>query len=65
MTNKLIKIAVCWITSAALLYLGGAFTAANFDISMWDDLGRGMAAMMWLVFAAAAVPAILVGEDFI
>ena len=65
MTDKLIKIAVCWITSAVLLYLAGSFAAASFDISMWDSLGRGMAAMMWLVLAAAVVPAILVGEDFI
>ena len=65
MSDKLIKIAICWITSAVLLYLGGVFMAASFDISTWDALGRGMVGVMWTLLAAAAVPAILVGEDFI
>ena len=65
MTDKLINIAICWATSAALLYLGGAFMAASFDISTWDGMGRSMAGLLWIILAAAAVPAILVGEDFI
>ena len=65
MTDKLIKIAICWITSAILLYLGGAFTAASFDISTWDEMGRAMAGLLWIALSAAAVPAIMVGEDFI
>ena len=65
MTDKLIKIAICWITSAVLLYLGGAFMAASFDISTWDEMGRSMAGLLWIALSAAAVPAILVGEDFI
>ena len=65
MTDKLIKIAICWATSAILLYLGGSFAAASFDITMWDGLGRGMVAMMWLILAAAAVPAIIAGEEFL
>ena len=64
MTDKLIKIAVCWVTSAALLYLGGAFMAASFDISTWDEMGRSMAGLLWIALSAAAVPAILVGGDF-
>ena len=65
MTDKLIKIAICWITSAALLYLGGSFMAASFDISTWDEMGRSMAGLLWIALSAATVPAILVGEDFI
>ena len=65
MTDKLIKIAICWVTSAILLYLGGAFMAASFDISTWDEMGRSMAGLLWIILAAVAVPAILVGEDFI
>ena len=65
MTNKLIKIALCWTSSAAIIYLAGAFMAASFDITIWDEFGRAMAGLGWLAFAAAAVPAILVGEDFI
>lgn len=65
MTDKLTKIAICWITSAVLLYLGGSFAAASFDISTWDEIGRSMAGLLWIALSAAAVPAILVGEDFI
>lgn len=65
MTDKLINIAICWATSAALLYLGGAFMAASFDISTWDEIGRAMAGLLWIALSAAAVPAILVGEDFL
>ena len=64
MTDKLINIAICWITSAALLYLGGSFMAASFDISTWDEMGRTMAGLLWIILAAVAVPAILVGGDF-
>ena len=65
MTDKLIKIAICWITSAVLLYLGVAFMAASFDISTWDEMGRYAAGLLWVALSAAVVPAILVGEDFI
>lgn len=65
MTDKLIKIAVCWVTSAVLLYLAGAFMATNFDITMWGFDGRIIAAVVWLILAAAAVPAIIAGEEFL
>ena len=65
MTDKLIKIAICWATSAALLYLGGAFMAASFDISTWGEMGRYAAGLLWVNLSAAVTPAILVGEDFI
>lgn len=65
MTDKLTKIAICWITSAVLLYLGGSFAAASFDISTWSIDGRVIIVALWGMLAAAAVPAILVGGDFI
>lgn len=59
MTNKLIKIAICWTTSAVLLYLAGSFAAASFDISTWQEHWRGLVAMMFFASSAATVVTVI------
>lgn len=61
MTDKLIKIAIMWATSAALLYLGGAFATANFTPMEWDSLIRAAIGLMWPILAAASVMTVLLG----
>lgn len=50
------------LVSAAILYLFGSFSAASFNISEWDTIGRVLIAALWLVATIGATGSVFALE---
>lgn len=54
MKKSILLAALSWLFLAAILYLAGAFIAADWDIRTWETPGRVTLAFLWFVGSVAS-----------